>query len=337
MTKDIEEITLALTLLGVVTAVVLKINDFFNNNVIILNANLYGFVNGLITFLLVEFLIIFLFFIFKGISIYIEPQKRNDDFKKNTRMLFKLSFIYAFVWFIDSIFIFIFIFITTVYYNYLPPWYNKIAYLYGFSIILISLWLFFDLLGSGITEKIKEIHRNLIEQNYRLPILFIIIGILLIIFQDLYSRLLLDIVILPSYLLAGSYSIEEFPQSIDNADNLTFTIKETGIPYNFNYIRLDKINSNSNLTQYVDNIKINRTQETQSNETFMLGENYYGIWYLVINTSRLQCKFHSGTYMLHAEVTDEPSENSTFGVIQKRADKLFYIAPKNANCSFNST
>ncbi len=33
--NDIEEITLALALLGVVTAVLLQINNFFNNNVII--------------------------------------------------------------------------------------------------------------------------------------------------------------------------------------------------------------------------------------------------------------------------------------------------------------
>lgn len=340
--NDIEEITLALALLGVVTAVLLQINDFFNNNVITLRANLYGFVNGLITVLLMEFLIIFLFFIFKGISRYVEPQKTKEEFEKNSRKLFNLSFIYAFVWFIDVILIYIFICFTTVYYNYLEPWINIVVFLYSFSIIVISFWILFYLYDNKITENANEIIGNIknrisIEKKYKLVIIFIIIVLLVIFLHDFISRIFLDFSVLPSYLLAGSFSIEEFPQSTDNADNLTFTIKETGIQYNFNYIMLYKINSNSNLTKNVDNIKINRTQEAQSNETFMLGKNIDGIWYLVINTSRLQCKFQSGTYMLHAEVTDEPSVNSTFGKIEKHADKMFYIVPNSANCSFNST
>ncbi len=307
----------------------------------VLRANLYGFVDALIILLLMEFLIIFLFFIFKGISRHIEPQKIRDDFKKYARMLFKLSFIYAFVWFIDVILIYIFICFINVYYIYSEPWFNIFTILYVFPVLIISFWILFELYDKRIIEKVNEIignikNRILIEQKYRIAIKFIIIGLLVIIFRDFFSRLLLDFIVLPSYLLAGSFSIEEFPQSIDNTDNLTFTIKETGLPYNFNYIMLYKINSNSNLRQYVDTIRINRTQETPSNETFMLGENYYGIWYLVINTSRLQCKFQSGTYMLHAEVTDEPSVNPTFGKIEKHAEKMFYIAPNSANCSFNS-
>ncbi len=59
----VEEITLALALLGAVTAVVLKFNDIFNNNVIS-SPSLFGFnlVNSLITALLGEFFIIFGFF-----------------------------------------------------------------------------------------------------------------------------------------------------------------------------------------------------------------------------------------------------------------------------------
>jgi hypothetical protein len=344
----IEEITLALSLLGVVTAALLKINDFFNNN-IISSPKIYGFnlVNGLITALLVEFFILFSFFIVKGISIHIEPQKKKEDCEKFARMLFNLSFVYLLIWSIDSVLIYIFYSVITVYSNFLKSYdilFAVFAILYTFFSLLISFWILFNLLNIRITEMIKEIIGTFeykIEQEYRLAIRFavllIVVGILVIIFRDLFSRFSLDFLALPSYILVGSFSIEEFPQSVDNVDNLTFAIKETGLPYNFNYIDLYKINSNSNLTQQVDKIIINRNNENQSNETFMLGKNVYGTWYLVINTTKLQCKYNSGTYMLHAEVTNEISENSTLWLIQKRADKLFYLSPKGANCSFNST
>ncbi len=258
-------------------------------------------------------------------------------------MLFKSSFVYLLIWFIDSVMLYIFYTFTTVYANYLKP-YDILFLILYIAFIMLSLWIFFELLDSRITENIKEtigIFKNKNNQEYRpairLAVLLIVAGILVIFFRDLFSRFLLDLMALPSYILAGSFSIEEFPQSVDNVDNLTFTIKETGLPYNFNYISLYKINSDSNLTQHIDTIIINRNKENRSNGTFMLGENFYGIWYLVINASRLQCKFQSGTYLLHAEVTNEVSENSTLGLIQKHADKLFYLAPKSMNCSLNST
>lgn len=139
---------------------------------------------------------------------------------------------------------------------------------------------------------------------------------------------------MPTYLLTDSYSIDTFPQSNTNSDFITFTIKETGLQYNFIYITLNKLNSESKLMQYVDNVTINRTKEALSNNSFMLGENYEDIWYLNINTSDLQ----PGNYMLHAEVTDDSSKNNTiFGTIKKHTNKLFYIAPNSAKYSLNSS
>lgn len=132
--------------------------------------------------------------------------------------------------------------------------------------------------------------------------------------------------VMPTYLLKDSYSIDVFPQSNTNSDFITFAIKETGFPYNNIYLTLNKFNATGNLIRYVDNVTINRTKGAPSNNSFMLGENYEGIWYLNINTSNLQ----PGNYILHAEVTDDPSKNNTiFGTFRKRSDKLFYIAPNS--------
>ncbi len=140
--------------------------------------------------------------------------------------------------------------------------------------------------------------------------------------------------VMPTYLLKDSYSIDVFPQSNTNSDFITFIIKETGFPYYYIYITLYKFNATDNPKQYVDNITINRTKEAQSNNTFMFGENYEGIWYLNINTSNLQ----PGNYMLHAEVTNELSRNNTIlGTFRKHTEKLFYIAPNNTKCFLNST
>lgn len=102
--------------------------------------------------------------------------------------------------------------------------------------------------------------------------------------------------VMPTYLLKDSYSIDVFPQSNSNSDFITFAIKETGFPYNYIFITLNKFNSTDNPKQYVDNVTLNRNKEAPSNNSFMFGENYEGIWYLNVNTSNLQ----PGNYMLHA-------------------------------------
>ena len=132
----------------------------------------------------------------------------------------------------------------------------------------------------------------------------------------------------------GSFSIEDITQSNTNSDILTFTIKETGFPYNSIYITLNKFNSEGNFMQYVHYVKINRTIEAHSNNSFMLGGNYNGIWYLNVNTSNLQ----PGNYLLHAELTIDALKSFTiFGSSKKYADKLFYIAPNSTKCFLDST
>jgi hypothetical protein len=134
--------------------------------------------------------------------------------------------------------------------------------------------------------------------------------------------LYLSIFIVPSYLLMGSFTIEQLQQSDRNNNIMTFTIKETGLTYNQNYIHLDKMNIDTNIFQYMDNITINRSQEALSQNKLMRGTmSEPGIWYLNVNTSNLS----SGNYILHAEVTDDISKKSIFGTARKHCDILFHI------------
>ncbi len=60
--KDFGEITLAIALLGGIIVVLLKIIDFSNNQSLEIDASLKPLVYGLMGFLSIELLIIFLFF-----------------------------------------------------------------------------------------------------------------------------------------------------------------------------------------------------------------------------------------------------------------------------------
>ncbi len=129
----------------------------------------------------------------------------------------------------------------------------------------------------------------------------------------------------------GTFSIEEPLHSNINNAIITFVIKETGMTYSANYITLSKINANgSAFLQNIDYIKINSSQEAFSMDMHGIRLEP-GVWYLNVNSSNLT----SGNYLLHAEVTNDLTKNSTiFGVVKKSDDRLFYVAPKG---SFNST
>ncbi|VVB92677.1 Uncharacterised protein [uncultured archaeon] len=178
---------------------------------------------------------------------------------------------------------------------------------------------------------LRKIDLNKISRFY-LNIYFILTGVLVLSFVFLF--IINSFLMMPTYLLKDSYSVDVFPQSNINSDFITLAIKETGFPYNYIYITLDIFNSTDNHKQYVGNVTINRTKESPANNSFMFGENYEGIWYLNINT----CNLQPGNYMLHAEVTNEASINNTiFGAFRKHTEKLFYIAPNSTKCFLNST
>lgn len=324
--SDIEEITLAIALLGGVIAVLLKISDFFNNNVIPPDSDLPGIASFFLSLLLVEFLIILLFFLFKGISRYAKPECWKEKLKKFTQALFKFSFIYFFLWLIALILTFIFVYI--IYYNIELSNDSGIFFLYELVLLILLVIVGLVLWDYSIFESIFRIPYSLGEfwkRNKKLFLLFIFVIVLVFVylfFLSLYSLLSL-------YLLMGSYSIEEFLQP--NNDNIAIGIKETGIIFNASYINLKKIDTD--FAHPIDVIKITYNQVNSSEKGFMNGTNneQLGLWYININTSKLE----PGNYLLHAEVTIFKSP--ALGTVKKRADKLFYIPPKSTNYSFNST
>lgn len=317
--NDFEEIALAIALLGGVIAILLKISDYFNNNVIPSDADFRGISDYLVIFLLMEIPIILFFFLFKGISIYTKPDCWKEKIKEFAQYLFKLSFIYFLIWLIALILTFIFIYIFKL------PNHPILQPIY-YSLLLILLVI----IGTALIDCtiFKSISRNpyslgeFWKGNKKIFLLLIVVIFFGLVFYSLCN-------LLSSYLLMGSYSIEEFLQPNDG--NITIVIKETGTIYIASYINL--YNLDTDFEKSIDTIRIAYHQVNFSEKGYMVGTNndYLRKIYLNINTSKLQ----TGNYLLHAEVTI--FESPILGTVKKQADKLFYIPPKSTNCSFNST
>lgn len=320
--RSFEEITLAITILTGLSFLLFKITDYFSNNIVRYSPDLQLMINFLMMGLLIEMTIISSFLILKGHAISLGKKEDSSINGINwTNRLFKLIFKGLMGLTAFSFALLLVIVLNNLYKNATIPIINyNISYIIT-SIIMTSI-LYQVSISIGFKGKIfssiKKFFNTFIKSKH--------IALLSIIFV-LY-------LIAPTYLLMGSYSIDVFPQSNADGDILTFTIKETGMPINLNWIMLYELNSTSNFKQSVGMAILNRNNERLNfyDNKFMLGENIYGIWYLKINTSNLQ----SGTYLLTSEVTNDVYSRF-FGTTQKRAEKLFFIPPKRADQSFNCT
>ncbi len=310
ISRDFSEITLVISLLAGTWIIFWKIIDYFSNN--ILQSSYFQYiVYFFVYFLFIEFLFLFLFIILKGHVISTKTGKIRTVTQSLLRYSFELSIafsaLFALKFFLDSNF-------KDFSQN---PIYNFLTSTAGILIpILIIISINYD--DFKKIDKIKP--RNV-------GILLILFGVLLLIIPNFFTSLL----IIPSYFLMGSYSIEAFPQSNLDEGFLIFTIKETGLTYDNTFITLHKLNFNDT-NIFDDIIIINSTYANSSKNKSMFGKRYEpGIWYLTVNTSNLT----PGSYRLHAEVTNDLSKNSTFGAITKYGDRLFYIISRNTNYSSN--
>lgn len=360
--KGYNEITLSIALLGGIIVVLLKVIDYSNNQSLEVDSLSKPALYGLMIFLLIELLIIFLFFIFKGISVYTieEPQTGTDNNSKKKNFeqiageLFKISFIIAFMWIIASI--------LTVSFKLITPTqgdlYEFVFSLFGYSLVvfgysLILLITVFITVTTISTSKIIEILNKIIEKfkNSTTYLKFFFSLKFLIIFIILFVLFVSSFSLVSQYLLTGSYSIEEFSPSIDNPDIRTFTMKEKGISYNLTEVMLFKLNSSyptisGDLRKdNIDNITAYRNIEKEKLKPscYLWVTNFNTVWYLnIINISNLS----SGTYLLHAEVRNDLNDNSVFGILKTTADKiglskriaekLFYIPPDKAKVNYSS-
>ena len=328
--RDFKEITFAITLFGGLLAFLIKLGDYFNNNVLAISG--YSYIIIYFTVWLTFFVLVLLF-PFLILKWYLVSTNNENNWLKNiTQKLFRLIPLFIVVWFIS-----LFLIIFTDYYKDETARIINILLLGLVFLIIVFVKTCYDnktilinLLKSISLKKVQEgmaPNFKKIFYQYKLHILTSFYIAILVIFLLVFTFLL------SAYLLTGSYYMDKFPPSDANSDIITFTIKETGIPYSFNYITLNKLEADDKTFHYIDNVTINATQETLSKNKLMLGKNYYGIWYLNLNTSNLT----SGNYMLHAEVTNDFTINSTIKTIKKHDDILFYIPPKTELHSYNST
>ncbi len=314
--RDFEEMTLALALLAVLSAFLLKLVDYFNNNVILITDYFQPLIYTLVWILLVELLFVLSFLVLKGYIISAKSEKKQ--LKILVEFLFKISFILFILWFVSLI-------LSLLFYQYskniITKWYYiEVSIIFAILSFLILFRIYLYLMDYKKKDLIEptKIDISLFLKSY-----FLLIILFFIFFTILYP--------IPSYLLNGSFSIEVFPQSTIDNNPLTAIIKETGFSYNICFITLSKLNAANNSLEQIDNITI--PKENRSINELMFGGRYRKDFYLNINTSNLS----SGNYMLSAEVTDDPSRGYIFGTIIKYADKPFYIPPKSPNYSFNST
>ena len=332
--RDFKEITFAITLLAGISALLFNVSNYFNNNVITLSNHFINSVSLLVYIAIIIFIALFIFLLLKWYLISTNYENKRE--KNLAKRLFKNIPRFSIFW------IFILIFSILVDFYITDPilsQYEKYEYIVYIVVLLgfcSILFLINTLLKSISLEKIKNISLKsiLLERikNIQLERMREVMKSL----SDI-SFIFLVIIIslpIPTYLLMGSYSIEQFPVSNTDNDIFTFTIKETGIPFNSNHVTLYKINTNhSNIFQNIDHIIINRTQGAPSENKLMTGINYEGIWYLNLDTSNLS----SGIYNLHAEVTYDQSVKYILGKSKKHDEKLFYIPPKSSNFHSNIT
>ncbi|MCK4798765.1 MAG: hypothetical protein KAT05_15415, partial [Spirochaetes bacterium] len=340
--------------------------DYFNNNVLEIGGlSIYTiYFTAVVT--LIVLILLFLFLILKWFLISIPESKLKTNLKNITQKIFRFTPIFIIVWLIS-----LFLNIITYYYRDETDTIRNILLLALIFLIIIFVKTYLDNKTISLKKVQKDISspfkddilthvinilkrvsiNSVIQTHTYKPYLkglvkmwvnrntlnrfvIAIINILYIfVFTIIIVSLLVSASLLPAYFLTGSYSIEKFQPSDTNSDIITFTIKETGIPFSNNYIWLYKLRADDDIFFQKDYVIINATHENLSDNKLMLGKNYYGIWYLNLNTSNLT----SGNYMLHAEVTNDFTINSTIKTIKKHDDIIFYIPPKTELHSYNST
>ncbi len=149
-TKDIEEILLAIALLtGVVTAL-FKVSDYSNNNnIIFFESRIFNVFYISVASLLVELILIFVFLVLKGISIY-KTESEEEKSEEITWKLFEFIFVFAYIWLLLSV-------IIITYQNII------ISILVGIIIssIFVVIVSHFNLIEDGFKKTILKIFRYL--------------------------------------------------------------------------------------------------------------------------------------------------------------------------------
>lgn len=328
--KDFEVLTFALTLLAGISAVLLKLVDYFNNNIIDLSERAWLLVYFLVFFLLIEILIILLFLLLKGL---LSAQEKRINVLE---IISELSQIFMFCLPL-IVLVFSFLIIIDIW----NKWNISIPILL-LSISLIILLIYYYL--HNLTFDFKSFSRNNIKESFKKKfkkiidifqkeiiswdICLIVATIFVIIFVTIFILSLQT----TTFLLCGSYLVEIIHPPDPNTDIMSVAIRDTGIPSGRCFIDLSKVNESneSHLFESIDNITLNESGKSLSKHKYIVGEKRNGIYYFFINTSNLS----SDDYLLHAEVTFPQIKGFDLFLPKKLDDKLFRLSPKNMTTIF---
>ena len=320
--RDYKEITLVITILAGISAFLLKLIDYFNNNTIVFSDHVQFIIYLIVYVALIEISLVFSFLILKGCLLTINRENERLKLFTNKILLTIFTFPIPLIFILISTLFFYAYFIEENYYN------NLLIFIYYALIVIFAFSIYFYL-NPALIHSLKDLSTGKIQIKLKIDLEDVNYNslILKIISIPIITFIFISLLIMPSYLLVGHYSIEVFPESNNGGDMLTFTIEETGITYARCYITLYKLNLGNNSLEHVDNITI--PKQLESKNKMMFGGIHELYYYLNVNTSTLS----PGNYMLHAEVTNEISKIYDFGAIKKHDDKLFYIGLKNTNIS----
>jgi len=340
---NLKELTLAITLLVGISTILFKIVDYSNKNVV--NEHIFCIMYLLVLLLIFEIVIIVLFLLLKGYSIWPIKEERLGALKN-------LIGIFGPLMFFIPIFILIYTSLSVAFSISAEDWglsstfvvvlqlgiviFSALATLHlgGVDLELLKIFehmLDYDCRGAGVRRvdlellkifehiplKIKTLKKHS-KQFWSLLFRFYIVLTYILI------SLVFIIVLVQTttFLLCGSYTIEinHFPD--DNTDIMSLTIKDTGTPSEGCYINLYRIHKlNESIFQVTDNITLNGSANISK---YMIGEKKYGIYYLFINTSDLP----PDNYFLRAEVTLLPESLNLLNS-KKYDDALFHLPSKN--------
>lgn len=317
--NDFEEITLAITLLAGILSFLLFISNYSNTNIISLSHFFQQMIYILIYFAIIIFLLLFVFLMLKGYAI----TAHSDNVCKISRGLLKNIFEATIIW---TIYLISIILAYIVIINVDQKWYSGYVIV---AFICLVVGTFATTTYYFYFEGIENVFGIACDTK---PIYLICYGIVTLFIFYLITISVGAIYSVPSYLLIGTYSIEEYSQP-EISDNRIFVITETGITYKKIYIDLYKLDSPQKTFLTTEYSMIINGTAPESKNRYMNGTKYEGKYYIYLNTSNLTY----GNYILYAEVTDDLTKNSTFGTNKKRVEKLFHVVQDTPNLALFNT
>jgi|GEM_PF-1812475 len=306
--RYLETLTVAITLLAGISAVLLKLGEYFSNNIISQN-HLYPIY--FLTFLLIfELALLLLFLLIEGCLIWAEKNSR--------KLLEDIGDILGTIIFTVPLIIYFFLVIAFTALMFIgdSELSKNINFIVYFLIAVISLRIILYIIEMG------NINREWVSEVVKAVKLVYFIGTVFIIIFTLF----LISMMAPMSLLSGSYSMDILNSPDANSDIMTVVIVDNGIPSGRCYLDIYRLNeSDKYIFEKIDTITLKESGKNSS--TYINGVKKNEIYYLSINTTSLP----PDDYLIHAESTFNVNENFDIFERKKQDDLTFRISAKNSS------